>query len=210
MPPEAARSKVVLDVSMSLDGFMTAAERTPDEPMGRGGLRLMEWALGGDSRGAQVLRDGVAGLGASIAGRETYDTSVPWWGADGPSGEARRPLFVVTHQAPESSPDNGVYTFVTDGLDSALAQATAAADGRDVCIMGGASIGQQYIAAGLVDELSVHLVPVLFHRGTRMFDHLGVDHTQLHVLDVVATPVATHLRYAVHKVGSDSQSQPGR
>ena len=66
MPPEAARSKVVLDVSMSLDGFMTAAERTPDEPMGRGGLRLMEWALGGDSRGAQVLRDGVAGLRIGI------------------------------------------------------------------------------------------------------------------------------------------------
>jgi dihydrofolate reductase len=197
MAGEQADSKVVFDISMSLDGFVTAADRTSEEPMGRGGLRLMEWAFGDDPRGAQVLRDGVAGLGATIAGRETYDTSLAWWGADGPSGDARRPVFVVTHEAPGSSPENGVYTFVTDGLESALAQAKAAAAGRDVCIMGGARTGQQYLAAGLVDELSIHLVPVLFHRGTRLFDNLGVDHTQLEVLDVVAGPAATHLRYAV-------------
>lgn len=195
-------SKVVFDISMSLDGFVTAADRTPEEPMGRGGLRLMDWAFGDDARGAQVLRDGVAGLGATIAGRETYDSSVPWWGADGPSGDARRPVFVVTHRAPASSPENGVYTFVTDGLESALAQADAAADGRDVCIMGGADLGRQYLAAGLVDELSIHLVPVLFHQGTRLFDNLGVDHTQLEILDVVAGPSATHLRYAVTRPSS--------
>jgi dihydrofolate reductase len=199
MAEDTPESKVVFDISMSLDGFMTASDRTPDEPMGRGGLRLMDWALSDDSRGAQVLRDGVASLGASIAGRETYDTSLPWWGADGPSGQERKPLFVVTHKAPETSPENGVYTFVTDGLESALAQAKAAARGRVVCIMGGAALGQQYIAAGLVDELSIHLVPVLFHHGTRMFEHLGVNHTQLDVLDVVSTPSATHLRYAVRK-----------
>lgn len=197
MTGDTTVSKVVFDISMSLDGFITAAERTPEEPMGRGGLALMDWAFGDDPRGTQVLRDGVAGLGATIAGRETYDTSVPWWGSDGPSGDARRPVFVVTHEAPTSSPENGVYTFVTDGLQSALAQAKAAAAGRDVCIMGGARIGQQYLAAGLVDELSIHLVPVLFHRGTRLFDHLGVDHTRLKILDVVTGPLATHLRYAV-------------
>ncbi|MFI5897315.1 dihydrofolate reductase family protein [Actinoplanes sp. NPDC051513] len=187
-----------MDISMSLDGFMTAAGRTPEEPMGPGGLRLMDWAFA-DAEGAKVLRDAVAGLGASIAGRETYETSLPWWGADGPSGDARRPLFVLTHEAPKSSPENGVYTFVTDGLGSALDQAVAAADGRDVCIMGGARTSQQYLAAGLVDELSIHLVPVLFHDGTRMFDHLGVDQTQLEVLGVISTPQATHLRYAVRK-----------
>jgi dihydrofolate reductase len=190
--------KVIFDTSMSLDGYMTAANRTPEEPMGAGGLRLMDWAFK-DERGAQVLRDGVAGLGATIAGRETYDTSLPWWGANGPSGDARIPLFVVTHQAPDTSPDDGVYTFVTDGVESALAQAQKAANGRDVVVMGGANLGQQYIAAGLVDELSIHLVPVLFHGGTRMFDNLGVDHTDLEILDVVASPNATHLRYAIKK-----------
>jgi dihydrofolate reductase len=190
--------KVIFDTSMSLDGYMTAANRTPEEPMGAGGLRLMDWAFK-DERGAQVLRDGVAGLGATIAGRETYDTSLPWWGANGPSGDARIPLFVVTHQAPDTSPDDGVYTFVTDGVESALAQAQKAANGRDVVVMGGANLGQQYIAVGLVDELSIHLVPVLFHGGTRMFDNLGVDHTDLEILDVVASPNATHLRYAIKK-----------
>lgn len=192
-------SKVVFDISMSLDGFMTAADRTLDEPMGRDGLVLMDWAFGDDDLGAHVLRKGIAGLGATIAGRETYDTSVRWWGANGPSGEARKPVFVVTHKAPESGPDGGVYTFVTDGLESALDQAKAAADGRDVCIMGGARTGQQYIAAGLVDELSIHLVPVLLHQGTRMFDRLGVDHTRLDIIDVLATPSATHLRYGIRK-----------
>ncbi len=190
--------RVVFDTSMSLDGYMTAANRTPEEPMGPGGLRLMDWAFS-DERGAQVLRDGVAGLGATIAGRETYDTSLPWWGANGPSGEARMPLFVVTHGAPETSPENGVYTFVTDGIESALEQAQKAAGDRDVCIMGGANLGQQYIAADLVDELSIHLVPVLFHDGTRMFDKLGVEHLDLEVLDVVSTPAATHFRYAIKR-----------
>ena len=190
--------RVIFDTSMSLDGYMTAADRTPEEPMGPGGLRLMDWAFK-DERGAQVLRDGVAGLGATIAGRTTYDTSLPSWGANGPSGDARVPLFVVTHQAPESSPENGVYTFVTDGPESALEQARKAADGRDVVIMGGANLGQQYIAAGLVDELSIHLVPALFHGGTRMFDKIGVDQLQLDVLDVVSGPNATHLRYAIKK-----------
>lgn len=190
--------RVIFDTSMSLDGYMTAANRTPEEPMGRGGLRLMDWAFH-DERGAQVLRDGVAGLGATIAGRETYDSSLPWWGESGPSGEAGKPLFVVTHQAPEHNPNDKIYTFVTDGLESALEQAQKAADGRDVVIMGGANLGQQYIAAGLVDELSIHLVPVLFHGGTRMFDKLGVDHLLLDVLDVVSSPYATHLRYAIKK-----------
>mgnify|MGYP001145063574 CR=1 FL=1 len=106
---------------------------------------------------------------------------------------------MVTHEPPESTLDNGVYTFVTDGLQSALAQAKAAAGERDVCIMGGASLGQQYLAAGLVDELSIHLVPVLFHRGTRMFDNLGEDHTMLEILEVIHTPAATHLRYGVRR-----------
>jgi dihydrofolate reductase len=120
-------------------------------------------------------------------------------GADGPSGEARRPLFVVTHEAPEESPEGGVYTFVTDGIGSALERAKAASGGKVVTVMGGASIGQQYIAARFVDEISIHLVPVLFGGGTRMFEHLGGEHIELEPIEAIETRAATHLRYRIVK-----------
>ena len=186
--------KTVFDTSMSLDGFMTASHQTPDEPLGRGGMRLHEWAFGSDETNQRYLAAAIDGQGAVICGRRTYDTSR--WGADGPTGPARRPVFVVTHQAPTSSPAGGVYTFVTDGIESALAQARAAAGDKDVCVMGGADLGNQYIAAGLVDEISIHLVPVLFGGGTRMFDQ-SPDRLRLEAVDVLPTPAATHLRYRV-------------
>jgi len=190
-------SKVIFDISMSLDGFVTASNRRPEEPMGDGGQRLHEWAMGGDERNREFLKRSVSGLGAAIAGRNTYDDSLPWWGADGPSGPARRPLFVVTHEAPAESPEGGVYTFVTDGIESALEQAKAVAGDRNVVVMGGASIGRQYIAAGLVDEISIHLVPVLFGSGTRMFEHLGREHIPLETVEAIETPAATHLRFRI-------------
>lgn len=188
---------VVFDISMSLDGFITAAEQTAEEPMGRDGERLHDWAFGSDERGQQVLAEGGAGAGAVICGRRTYDHSVPWWGADGPTGPARLPVFVVTHRAPDETLDGGVYRFVTDGLEAALDQARAAADDRDVAIMGGASIGQQYIRAGLVDELSIHLVPILFGEGTRMFETVVDDHVRLEQVGVTVSAAATHLRYRI-------------
>jgi dihydrofolate reductase len=106
-------------------------------------------------------------------------------------------VFVVTHDAPAESPERGVYTFVTDGIESALEQAKAAAGEKIVTVMGGASIGQQYIAAGLVDEISVHLVPVLLGSGTRMFEHLGGEHIQLEPIEVIGTRSATHLRFRI-------------
>jgi dihydrofolate reductase len=107
-------------------------------------------------------------------------------------------VFVVTHDAPAESPEGGgVYTFVTDGFESALEQAKAAAGEKIVTVMGGASIRQQYIAAGLVDEISVHLVPVLFGSGTRMFEHLGGEHIQLEPIEVIGTRSATHLRFRI-------------
>ena len=139
----------------------------------------------------------VSGLGAVITGRTTYDTSLPWWGADGPSGDARRPVFVLTHTAPDDTSPDGVYRFVTDGLESALHQAQDAAGDADVCIMGGADVGQQYLAAGLVDEVSLHVVPVLFGAGTRMFEHLGPDHIQLEAVEAIASPTAIHTRFRV-------------
>lgn len=190
-------SRVIFDISMSLDGFMTAANRTSQEPMGDGGQRLVEWAFGEDERDRAVLTDGVGGLGAVIAGRTTYDTSLPWWGADGPSGPARRPVFIVSHSVPEQIPDGGVYTFVTDGIESALDQARTAAGDKYVTVMGGAQTGQQFIRAGLVDELSIHLVPILLGAGTRMFEGLGDEHITLEPLDTIPSSNATHLRFRI-------------
>jgi dihydrofolate reductase len=135
--------------------------------------------------------------GAVIAGRRTYDQSVPWWGADGPTGPARVPVFVVTHAEPEDVTEWGVYTFVTDGIESALEQAKAGTGDKDVAVLGGADIGQQYIGAGLVDEISIHLVPVLFGGGMRMFEHLGGEHIRLETTSVIHTPAATHLGFRV-------------
>jgi dihydrofolate reductase len=191
--------KVTFDISMSLDGFMTAANQRPDEPMGVGGQRLHEWAFGADERDRRVLTDGVASIGAVIAGRRTYDDSVQWWGPDGPTGAARVPVFVLTHDVPGATPEGGVYTFVIDGIESALEQAKAASGGKDVTVMGGAETGQAYIKAGLVDELSIHLVPVLFGSGTRMFENLGDQHIGLEVAESIQTPSATHLRFRIVK-----------
>jgi dihydrofolate reductase len=193
----ADMGKTVFDISMSLDGFTTASNQTPEEPMGDGGHRLVEWAFGADETSRQLLERAVDGLGAVICGRRTYDHSLPWWGADGPSGLARRPVFVVTHDVPAENPPGGVYEYVTDGIESALEQARSVAGDKDVCVMGGADLGRQYLAAGLLDEVSIHLVPVLLGSGTRMFEDLHKGHLHLQVADTIATPAATHLRYRI-------------
>ena len=190
-------SKVVFDISLSLDGFMTAANRRPEQPMGDGGLRLVEWAFGDDKRDRAVLADGIASIGAVIAGRRTYDDSLPWWGADGPTGDGRLPVFIVSHNVPDETPAGGVYTFVTGGIESVLEQARAAAGDKGVTVMGGAQTGQQFLAAGVVDELSLHVVPVLLGTGTRMFENLGEAHIALEPLATIQTPRATHLRLRI-------------
>jgi len=187
---------VILDTSMSLDGFMTADNRTAEVPLGEGGEVLTQWAMD-DAAGVALLGKWVGNLGASIAGRVTYDTSLPWWGPNGPSGDARRPLFVVTHEAPADTLENGVYSFVTDGIGSALAQAQAAAGDKDVVVMGGADLGRQYLRAGLIDEVQIHLVPVVLGGGTPMFDDVG--RLDLTTLEAVRSEHATHLRYRIER-----------
>jgi dihydrofolate reductase len=196
---EALMAKVIFDSSLSLDGFMTATNVRPEEPLGDGGQRLHEWAFDEDERNRQLLAEAVNSEGAVIAGRRTYDLSVAWWGADGPTGPARVPVFVLTHAEPETVPEGGVYTFVTGGIESALERAKAAAGEKDVSVMGGAQIGQQYIRAGQIDEISIHLVPVLFGGGTRMFEHLGSEHIRLEPMEVIEATAATHLRFRVVK-----------
>jgi len=195
----SSETRVFFDISMSLDGFITASNIRPEEPMGDGGQKLHEWAFSGSDRDREVLAQGGSVTGAVIAGRRTYDASVRWWGADGPTGPARLRVFVVSHDVPDEIPEGGVYTFVTDGIERALQEAKAAAGDKNVSVMGGAEIGQQYIRAGLVDEISIHLVPVLFGSGIRLFDHLGSEHIQLETAGVIETPAATHLRFRVVK-----------
>ena len=191
--------KVIFVISMSLDGFITAANVSAEEPLGKGGERLHEWAMSpADDRNREILAQGISGAGAVIAGRRTYDDSMPWWGADGPSGPARLPVFVVSHRAPEDTPTGGVYTFV-DGIEAALAQAKAVAGGKNVSVMGGADIAQQFLRAGLIDEIQIHLVPVLFGGGMRLFERLGSEHIQLETLEVIETAAAIHLRFRVVK-----------
>jgi dihydrofolate reductase len=188
-------TKVSFNISMSLDGFINGPDVTAEEGLGKGGERLHEWAFRGNERNREVL-DSVHGIGAIIAGRRTYDLSVPWWGADGPTGELRVPVFVVTHSVPDDVPDGGVYTFVTGGTEEALEQAKAAAGEKGVVVMGGASIFRQYLAAGLLDEIGINLVPVLLGGGTRLFED-GEEQRQLELVEVIDTPLATHLRYRV-------------
>jgi dihydrofolate reductase len=105
-------------------------------------------------------------------------------------------VFVVSHGRPDEVPENGVYVFC-DGIERALADARAAAGDRTVCVMGGADVAQQYLRAGLVDEISIHLVPVLFGGGLRLFEHLGDEHIELENLSSTQTAAATHLRFRV-------------
>jgi dihydrofolate reductase len=161
---------------------------------------LTEWAMGDENDlNSTFLAASIGKLGAVICGRTAYDTSVPWWGADGPSGAARRPVFVITHQAPRESPEGGVYTFVTEGIESAYTRAKAAAVDKDVTVMGGANLAQQYLIAGLIDDIQIHLVPVPFGEGTRLSDHLGSEHLRLEPIQVLDACSVTHLRFRLVK-----------
>jgi dihydrofolate reductase len=186
---------VRFEISMSLDGYVRAPNPTPEEPLGQEGERLHDWGFGSDPVGSEVAAKSGEGVGAAICGRRTYDDSLPFWGADGPSGSARTPLFVVSHDTPNEMPEGGVYHFVTGGIEAALEQAKAAAGGQGVTVMGGADIGQQFIRAGLVDEISIHLVPITFGGGLRLFENLGEELRTFEVVEVVSGPKATHLRY---------------
>jgi dihydrofolate reductase len=190
---------VSFDISMSLDGYIAAPNRRSEQPLGDNGERLHEWAFSTDAVGREVLARGVESAGAVICGRRTYDDSIKWWGADGPTGPARLPVFVVSHDAPADVPEGGVYHFVSGGIEQALAEAKGAAGEKNVSVMGGADIGQQFIRDGLVDELSIHLVPLMFGGGTRLFENVGERLRELEVIDVIPGPTATHIRYGLRK-----------
>jgi dihydrofolate reductase len=198
--------KVYVSLSMSLDGFITGPNPRPGEPMGDGGERLHEWMAGmadfrerGDTSNAdaEVLRELSSRTGALLMGRTTFDAGELPWGDDPPFG---MPVFVLTHRPRETVSKQGgtTYTFVTDGLEATLEQTKAAAGGKDVGLVGGANLAQQCLRAGILDEIQIHLVPVLIGAGTRLFDHLGAEPIELERTRVVESPVSvTHLSFRV-------------
>jgi dihydrofolate reductase len=187
-------------VSTSLDGFIAGPHG------GAADVGLHDWLTDGDTPSrivprfkmsrpsAEFFDEGVTQLGAVIAGRRTYDVSESW-GGHGPMPGL--PLFVVTHRAPASVPaGNPPYTFVADGVEAAVGQARAAARGKDVHLMG-ASVIQQAIRAGLLDELVISLVPVVLGSGVRLLDSLPPH--KLDVVRVIDAPGVTHLTYRIIK-----------
>jgi dihydrofolate reductase len=187
-------SLVEVDISMSLDGFITG----PDEHgagLGRGGDVLHYWFTK-DPAAPELLDDALfATSGAVVTSRKIYDGMNGW----GESGFYRMPVFVLTHR-PHDVVLKGEtsFTFVTDGIESAIAQAQAAAGDKKVHIMGGATIVQQALQAHIVDGLHLHVAPILLGAGTRLFDNLG-EPIPLERTEIVESQYATHLRFRVVK-----------
>lgn len=193
--------KAIYDISMSLDGFIAGANVRPEAGwggLGDGGERLHDWGFNSaDPRNREIAEAMLDSMGAVIVGRTTYDVSIPNWGADGPSGSARVHTIVVSHSVPQDVPEGGVYRFV-DGIEAAFEQAKKSAGDKDVVIQG-AKVAQQLIALGLVDEILIHLAPVLLGSGTRLFEHAGGEHIPLETTEVIQTPEAIHLRFRLVK-----------
>ncbi len=214
--------KLTFEITMSLDGFVAGPDAGHEEPLGVGGERLHEWALGlkswrehhGKSGGTtgpdnDLIEESVAATGATIMGRRMFSGgSGPWeddpgadgwWGDDPPF---HVPVFILTHHPRETVTKQGgtTFNFVTDGIEAALEQAREAAGERNVAVAGGASVAQQYLKAGLIDELLLHVVPLLLGDGTRLFEnHLGPEQVELERTQAIDSPAVTHLRYRVVK-----------
>jgi dihydrofolate reductase len=193
-------AKLILDISMSLDGFITGPNRSLDRPLGEGGLE--RWA-----RDVASYREQHGNTGATVVGRRMFsgadspwedDSNADgWWGDDPPF---HHPVFILTHHAREPVTKVGgtTFTFVTGGIESALEQARAAAGEKDVAVGGGANVAQQYLRAGLVDELQLHVLPVLLGHGLRLFENHVAQAVVLKPIRMVESPTGVvHVRYRV-------------
>jgi dihydrofolate reductase len=210
-------SKLRLNMSMSLDGFVAGPEQSEENPLGLGGMELHKWLTeldafqethgegGGKVNASTPIAEGFfENVGAGIMGRNMFGGSGPWgadpwrgfWGEDPPY---HHPVFVLTNHAREPLAMQGgtTFHFVTDGMESALEQAKEAAAGKDVSLAGGAGVVQQYLAAGLLDEMLISVVPILLGRGARLFENLGDARPSLEQVQAVEAPGVTHIRYRV-------------
>jgi dihydrofolate reductase len=211
-------SKLRFKISMSLDGFVAGPSQSVDHPLGIGGMRLHEWIFplaawrksqgseGGEINASNaVVEESVANIGATVMGRNMFgghpgpwNAGKPWNGWWGDHPPFHHPVFVLTHHAREPLRLEGgtTFTFVPEGAEAALDRARKAAGGRDVSLAGGANAARQYLAADLVDEMEINLVPVLLGAGERLFDGLGDDLHGLELVRTVAAPTVTHLKFA--------------
>ena len=208
-------SSLTCQIAISLDGYVAGPNQSMDDPLGEGGMRLHEWAFatdawreqhgieGGEHNvDAEVVETLMRDNGAYIMGRRMFgggegpwdESWRGWWGEDPPY---HAPVFVLTHHPREPLEMEGgtTFHFVTDGIESALEQARAAAGGKPVAVAGGASAVRQYLAAGHLDELYLHVVPVLLGAGERLFEDVGDP--VLEPVEVIASPAVTHIRYRV-------------
>ena len=203
--------KVVSDISMSLDGYLAGPNDDVERPLGDGGDRLHQWVYGLASwrqlhglaggktdRDAEVLEESFKHTGSVVMGNRMFTLGERYWGEEPPF---HIPVFVVTHENRDKLTKAGgtTYTFVTDGLESALRQAQAAAGAKDVSVAGGANVIQQFLTAGLLDEIQIHLIPVLLGDGRRLFDRLGPEHIELEPMRVIESTGVTHLKFRVVK-----------
>jgi dihydrofolate reductase len=210
-------SKVRVHISASLDGYVAGPNQSQENPLGEGGESLHDWVVplkvwresagmeGGDENvSSDVVREEYTNVGAEIMGRGKFgparrgpwgdDAWQGWWGDSPPF---RKPVFVLTHHEREPlTLTDTTFTFVTDGIEAALERAREAAGEKDVFIGGGADVINQYLAAGLVDELELHVSPIILGGGARLFAGVGPD-LKLELLRVVEAPGVTHLKYRV-------------
>jgi dihydrofolate reductase len=203
-------SKVIAEMSMSLDGFIAGPNDRVGQGLGEGGERLHEWVVeqaswrerhgleGGETgAGSQVWEDLWKNVGADIVGKRMFDLAEGW----GDEPPFHMPVFVLTHDAREPLVKAGgtTFYFVTEGVGRALENARAAAGDKDILVGGGASTIQQFIEAGLLDEFQLHLVPVLLGAGKPLFDQSSARHIELQPAKVIDSPGVTHLRYRFEK-----------
>jgi dihydrofolate reductase len=196
---------------MLLDGFIAGPNDGTENPLGDGGEQLHQWVYGLVSwrklhglpggqtdRDSEILEESIKNTGAEVMGRRMFNNGEKYWGDNPPF---HHPVFVLTHEAREKEIKDGgtAYTFVTDGIASTLEQAKAAVGDKDVKVTGGANTVQQYIKGGLLDEIQVHVVPVLLGGGIRLFEKLGSKHIELESARVIESPGVTHLRFRVIK-----------
>jgi dihydrofolate reductase len=191
--------KVTAEISMSLDGFITDPSEATEDPG-----RLHDWMFDAKTDAdAAIVDEKYASTGAVLIGKRMFDLGFEPWGDPPPFG---MPVFVVTHEVRDPLPMQGgtTYTFVTDGIETALELARAAAGDKDVGIWGGANIIRQYLTAGSLDEMQIHLVPLLLGGGVRLFEGLDPEGLQLQRTSSIETPGATHFRFDVVKAGEET------
>jgi dihydrofolate reductase len=210
-------SKLKLNMTMSLDGFVAGPNQSENDPLGIGGMQLHQWLLplkafrethggeeGGEVNASTPIAEEILGnVGATIMGRNMFGGGPGPWGDDpwrgywGDNPPYHHPVFVLTRHPREPLEMEGgtTFHFVTDGIDSALEQARTAAGEQDVSIGGGANVVQQYLAAGLLDEMVISVVPVLLGGGARLFDNLGDAAPKLEQVQAIEAPGVTHIRY---------------